>query len=227
MWRLQFSYPVVAITGSVGKTSTKEMLSSILQLHGKPYIASYGNENTKIGVALNVLRMRPFHEIALFELGVSRRGEMVELVNIVRPTTAIITNIGHQHMDGLGSLHDIALEKREVFKCFTENSIGIINGDQPLLAQVSYVHPVIKCGAKTTNQIQARKIKITDSQVTFSLRIYKRKHQIKLPQPHMGAVFNSLTAKAAAQLLGIPDDTIIQAIQSSGVVGSRFETATS
>lgn len=143
-WREQFTYPVVSITGSVGKTSTKELLANILTLSGKPFIASLGNQNTKIGLALNMLRMRDYHEAAIFELGISKRGEMAELAYLVQATTALITNIGHQHMDGLGSLHDIALEKRDIFKYFTEKNIGIIHGDQQFLFNVSYPFPVVK-----------------------------------------------------------------------------------
>lgn len=222
-WRLQFNYPVIAITGSVGKTSTKEFLSQIMIHAGKKYLVSNGNQNTKIGLALNMLRMRVEHELAIFEIGISRRGEMAELANLLRPTSAAITNIGHQHMDGLGSLNDIALEKRDVFKYFTENSIGIINGDQPILAHVSYQHPVIKFGSKTTNQIQARKMRVSGSHISFVLKIYKKKYSIVLDHPHVGAVFNVLTATAAAHWLGISDEIIIKAIQKPCVVEGRFE----
>lgn len=222
-WRLQFNYPVVAITGSVGKTSTKEILSQIMLHAGKKYLVSNGNQNTRIGIALNMLRMRVDHELAIFEIGISKRGEMAELASLLRPTSAAITNIGHQHMDGLGSLNDIALEKRDVFKYFTENSIGIINGDQPILAHVSYQHPVIKCGSKTTNQIQARKMRVSGSHISFVLKIYKNKYSIVLDHPHVGAVFNVLTATAAAHWLGISDDIIIKAIQKPCIVAGRFE----
>jgi UDP-N-acetylmuramoyl-tripeptide--D-alanyl-D-alanine ligase len=222
-WRAQFNYPVIAITGSVGKTSTKELLSQIMAVAGKNYLASYGNQNTKIGLALNMLRMKKEHELAIFELGISRRGEMSELSNLLRPTSAAITNIGHQHMDGLGSLSDIALEKRDVFKYFTEDSIGIINGDQPILAHVSYQHPVIKFGSKTTNQIQARKMRVSGSHISFVLKIYKKKYSIVLDHPHVGAVFNVLTATAAAHWLGVSDEVIIAAIQKPCIVEGRFE----
>lgn len=222
-WREQFNYPVLAITGSVGKTSTKEFVSHIMLHHGKNYFVSHENQNTKIGIALNMLRMQPEHELAIFEIGISKRGEMVELAHMLRPTTAVITNIGHQHMDGLGSLNDIALEKRDVFKYLTEESIGIINGDQAILSHVSYQHPVIKFGSKTTNQIQARKIRIADSQITFVLKIYKKKYLITLNRPHTGAVFNALAATAAAHWLGVPDDVIVHAIQQPCVVAGRFE----
>lgn len=222
-WRAQFNYPVVAITGSIGKTTTKELLAQILAIHGKQYLISCENQNTKIGVSLNLLRMRKEHNAAIFEVGISKRGEMDELANIVRPTTAMITNIGHQHMDGLGSLTDIALEKRNIFKYFTEDSIGIINGDQSILANVSYRHPVIKFGSKTTNQIQARKIRVSGSHISFVLKIYKKKYSIILKQPHVGTVFNVLAATATAHLLEVPDETIVKAIQLPLVVTGRFE----
>jgi UDP-N-acetylmuramoyl-tripeptide--D-alanyl-D-alanine ligase len=205
-WRLQFSYPVIAITGSVGKTSTKEMLAQIMTYAQKKYLVSYGNQNTKIGLALNMLRMRADHELAIFEVGISKRGEMAELAKLLNPTSAVITNIGHQHMDGLGSLHDIAL----------------INGDQPI-ANVSYQHPVIKFGSKTTNQIQARKMRVSGSHISFILKIYKNKYSIVLDHPHVGVVFNVLTATAAAHWLGVSDEIIICAIQKPCVVAGRFE----
>lgn len=222
-WRAQFTYPVVAITGSVGKTSTKELLAQIMTVCGKKFLVSYGNQNTKIGLALNMLRMRADHELAIFEVGISKRGEMAECATFLRPTKAVITNIGHQHMDGLGSLHDIALEKRDVFKYFTENSIGVINGDQPILSHVSYQHPVIKCGSKTTNQIQARKMRVSGSYISFVLKIYKNKYSIVLGNPHVGAVFNVLAATAVAYWLGVPDDIIVKAVQQPCVVAGRFE----
>lgn len=223
-WREQFTYPVVSITGSVGKTSTKELIANILTLAGKPCIASYANQNTKIGLALNMLRMREHHEAAIFELGISKPGEMAEMAYLVQATSAIITNIGHQHMDGLGSLQGIALEKRDIFKYFTEKNIGIIHGDQPLLCNVSYPFPVVKFGLKTINQLQARKIRVENSCVKFVLKIYKNKYQIVLSQPHMGSVFNSLAAASAAHLLGVSEDIIVRAIQAPLQVAARFES---
>lgn len=222
-WRAQFRYPVIAITGSVGKTSTKELVAHMCALQGLQYVASHGNQNTKIGLSLNMLRMRPYHQVAIFEVGINKRGEMIELARMVKSTTAIITNIGHTHMEGLGSLADIATEKRDLFKFFTEESIGIINGDQPVLAQVGYIHPVIKFGTKTTNQIQARKIQTKTDRITFVLKIYKEKFAIEVNNVHSGAIFNALAATAAAHMLGIPNDVIIKAIQTPPVVAGRFE----
>ncbi len=222
-WRAQFSYPLVALTGSVGKTSTKQIISNILALHGVEYISSYRNQNTLVGVALNIFKMREKHQVAIFELGISKRGEMAELARIVRPTIGLIINIGHAHMEGLGSLQDIALEKKDIFKYFTEKSIGMVNGDQGLLANVAYVHPVIKFGTKTINQIQARKIHISNKHISFILKIYKQRCPIVLKQTHEGAIFNSLAAAAIAHLLDIPIDTIAQGIQMPMIIAGRFE----
>ncbi len=222
-WRDQFSYPVIGITGSVGKTSTKEILSAMLRANGTSFCSSEGNQNTRVGVALNIFKMRAHHQAAIFEMGITKRGEMAELAKIVRPTTAVITNIGHSHMEGLGSLADIALEKRDIFKYFSEKSVGIINGDQPLLASVGYIHPVAKFGSKTINQIQARKVHITSTGISFVLKIYKEKYQIMLQNPHEGAVMNSLAAATVAYLLKVPTSTIIKSIQQPVTVAGRFE----
>jgi UDP-N-acetylmuramoyl-tripeptide--D-alanyl-D-alanine ligase len=223
VWRAQFDIPVIAVTGSVGKTSTKELLARILALNGTNCLVAHGNQNTKIGIALNILRMRAHHQMALFEVGISKRGEMAELAALLKPTTGIITAIGHCHMEGLGSLADIALEKRDLFKYFSEKSIGIINGDQSLLTNVGYAHPVIKFGSKTVNQIQARKIHVGHKNITFSLKIYKDKFAITLGHVHEGAVFNSLAAAAAAHLLGVSNEVIVKAIEQPITVPGRFE----
>lgn len=223
-WRAQFSIPVVGITGSIGKTSTKEMLANIVKLAGKNVIASQGNQNTAIGLAINILRMRADHEIALFEMGVSKRGEMARMAEIVKPTTAIITAIGHSHMEGLGSLSDIANEKRDIFKYFKESNIGVINGDTPILSTISYNHPIVKFGCKTTNQVQARKIQTNTTATTFVLKLYKERHKIILDTNHLGRVFNALASAAAAYLLEIPSEIIVKGIQVPLHISGRFES---
>lgn len=222
-WRAQFAYPVVAITGSVGKSTTKEILANVLRLNKTEHMVSHANQNTQIGVALNILRLRSHHQVGIFEVGISTRGEMAKIADLLRPTTALITNIGHSHMEGLGSLADIALEKRDIFKYFTEESIGIINGDQSVLADVGYIHPVIKFGAKTINQIQARKINVSGDHISFVLKIYRQKFPILLKNTHTGRVFNALAAAAAAQLLKVPSAVIAQGIALPVEIPGRFE----
>ena len=176
-----------------------------------------------MGIALNILKLRPEHEVGLFEIGINKRGEMAQKAAMVNPTSAVITFIGHSHMEGLGSINDIAAEKRDIFKCFKEDSIGIINGDYPLLAGVSYPHPVLKFGTKTTNQIQARKIRVQDDQTHLILKIYKEKCPIVLQTNHSGVLCNTLAAVAVATKLGISFSTIVKAIQQPLFVPGRFE----
>ena len=222
-WRQQFQYPVVGITGSVGKSSTKTILANILHLQNVPYLCSEDNQVSLVDMAVQLCNMRAHHKVAIFELSISKRGHMAELAAMVNPTIGLITNIGHAHMEGLGSLQDIALEKKDIFKYFTEKSIGIVNGDQPLLAQAAYVHPVIKFGTKTINQIQARKIHVSSKHISFILKIYKYKYPIILNNTHEGSIFNSLAAAAVSYLLNINVDNIIRGIQLPIAITGSFE----
>ena len=222
-WRKEFEFPVVAITGSVGKTSTKEILSNIISLSGKKYFVSSGNQNTLIGVILNILKLNQGYSGAIFELGINKRGEMEKLVELLKPTLAIITAIGHSHMAGLGSVNDIAIEKRQIFKLFKENNIGIVNGDQFLLASIGYKHPVLKFGCKTTNQVQARKVKVTEDGLNIVLKLYNKKYNIIVPIFSINYVYNYLAAASAALLLNISDEIIIKAIQRPIKIKGRFE----
>lgn len=214
---------IIAITGSVGKTSTKELLARIFNAHQMNVLVSPENQNTLLGIALTLLKLRPHHRAAIFEVGISRQGEMAQIADFLRPTHAIITAIGHCHMEGLGSFSDIAFEKRQIFKHFTEENIGILNGDQSVLSQVSYKHPIIKFGAKTTNQIQARKVRVVNNTIHFTLKMYKDKCTIVLPHTHAAAVWNILAATAVARLLDVPAQTIVKTIQEPIAIKERFE----
>jgi len=228
-WRSQFSYPVVGITGSLGKTTTKELIANIFKLHKMSYIASEGNLNTVIGLAVTLLRMRADHQIAVVEMGISRRGEMAQLAAMARPTTAVITALGHSHMEGLGSLADIAAEKREIFRYLGENGIGIINGDQPLIGGVTYAggiaytHPVIKFGSKMINHIQARQIQVQQKGLTFVLKLYQERRRVHLASENQARVYNALAAAAVGNFFGVPLDTIVRGLEQGVEVPGRFE----
>ncbi len=222
-WRNRFNIPIIGITGSVGKTSTKELLATIMRRHGKRYYASQKNQNTAIGVAMNILAMDLELEGAIFEVGISRKSEMAGMAQMLRPTNALITTVGHSHTSGLGGINEIAIEKRKIFSCFSEHDIGFVHGDIPVLGQVAYVHPVIKFGLKSTNQIQARKIAIGESTINFVLKIYGEKFKVQLPTTHTGAIMQSLAACAVATHLGVPAHTIIECLTNLSPVAGRFE----
>jgi len=222
-WRRCFTCPVVGITGSVGKTSTKEILGNMVRASGKRCLVSQGNQNTLIGMSLNILMLRPEHEVAVFEMGISKRGEMAKLAELAAPTMGVITAIGHSHMEGLGSIMDIAAEKRDIFKYLPENGIGVIDGDQPLLATISYRHPVIKFGRKMVNQVQARKIQHTQEGVQFQLKIYDERHLVELATQNSARIQNVLAAATAAHALGISLESTYQGIMVPLTSTGRFK----
>lgn len=222
-WRAQFLYPVIGITGSVGKTTACSLIRTILTNAGMAVLSPIANYNSLIGAALTVLRMRDTHQAALIEMGINKRGEMAQLAAMVRPSIALITSVGHAHMEGLGSIADVAAEKRDIFKFFKPNNIGIINGDQLLLASVSYTHPVIKFGLKTTNQVQARKIVHNSENSSFVLKIYGQKYSVTVPSNHTSAVLNSLAAATVAYYVQVPIEIILRTIQEFVVIAGRNE----
>ena len=223
-WRVQFTYPLIGITGSIGKTSTKTLLTRIIEQAEKKVFTAHGNQNTLLGIALNMAHLTSEYEMAVFEVGINKRGEMEHIVAHLQPTTALITCVAHCHMEGLGTLNDIATEKRKIFSHFKEISIGIINGDQSQLAGVGYAHPVIKFGLKTTNQIQARKIKYQDTHMNCTLKIYGEKYQVTIPGNHQGMMNNILASVAMANYLGIDHQTILQTVQAPVLPARRYQS---
>lgn len=221
-WRLQFFYPIVAVTGSVGKTTTKEMVRNILSLSGLKYVVSSGNQNTLIGVSLNILKLNHEHNFGVFEVGISTCGSMKEIAQLLKPTISLITNVGHGHMAGLGDVTSVAREKREIFAFFSPANIGVINGDQPELAAVSYNHLILRFGKKTTNQIQARKIKSENNVTSFILKIYNQKYAVSLPSCNLSRVNNALGAISIGYLLKISNEILIAGVQKPVDVAGRF-----
>ena len=228
-WRQKFSFPVIGITGSLGKTTTKEMLANILSVAKYKAFVSFKNQNTVIGLSLNILKMQKNYKAAIFELGINGVGEMDELVDILQPTTALITSINNAHTHGLKNLQGVAKEKKKIFKHFKQNNIGIINGDQPILSKVFYDYPVVRFGLKTKNQIQARQVRVEQNNeqqklcISYNLKLYSNKKRIFLNGNHIGLVNNSLAASSIANLLDISFEDIVKGLQTYKAFENRFE----
>lgn len=131
-----FSLPVVGITGSVGKTTTKEMVAAALQT-GLCTLKTAGNMNSQIGVPRMMCRLGAEHEIAVIEMGMSMPGEMERLVRVARPESAVMTNIGVSHIGQLGSKENIRREKLNIINAFPDGGVLFLNGDDPMLAQAA------------------------------------------------------------------------------------------
>jgi UDP-N-acetylmuramoyl-tripeptide--D-alanyl-D-alanine ligase len=228
-WRDLLTCPVIGVTGSVGKTTTKEMLRSILKAANIPSYVSYKNYNTVIGVSYNLLRAPRASQAVVLEMGISVKGEMQQEAAIVRPDYAVITAIAHCHLEGLGgTIQAVSHEKRQIFSQFTAKNVGIIHGDQPLLTDSNYAHPIAKFGLKTRNQVQGRKISVRQQgdgvlYVDFVLKLYGDKAPVTLTGCPQDAVMNALAASTVAYFLKIPLSAIVQGLENYRSFDSRFQ----
>ena len=131
-YRSQFDSPVVAVTGSVGKTTTKDMVAAVL---GEKYhvLKTDGNFNNNIGLPMTIFRLERTHEIAVLEMGMNHMGEIDYLTRIARPDVAIITNVGDAHIENMGCRENTLKAKAEIFAGMTGKGVAVLNGDDPLL----------------------------------------------------------------------------------------------
>ncbi len=131
-WRSRFALPLIAVTGSNGKTTTKEMIASILHAaHPGAVLATRGNYNNDIGLPLTLLRLQAKHRVAIIEMGMNHPGEIAYLAGIARPTVAVITNAQRAHLAGMGTLEAVATEKGSIFSGLDENGVAVFNADDP------------------------------------------------------------------------------------------------
>jgi UDP-N-acetylmuramoyl-tripeptide--D-alanyl-D-alanine ligase len=129
-WRGRFNIPVIAVAGSNGKTSTKEMTAAILAQAGA-CLATRGNLNNHIGVPLTLLRLAPEHRFAVIEMGANHTGDVAALVEVAAPSIALITNAGAEHLEGFGSLESVARAEGEVIEALPASGTAVINADDP------------------------------------------------------------------------------------------------
>ncbi|MBC7983439.1 MAG: UDP-N-acetylmuramoyl-tripeptide--D-alanyl-D-alanine ligase, partial [Candidatus Obscuribacterales bacterium] len=128
VWRESFAIPVIAVTGSNGKTTTKEMLGAIMA-RGGACLVTQGNLNNHIGVPLTLLRLAATHRSAVIEMGANHQGEIAALAAIARPTVGIITNAGAAHLEGFGGLDGVARGKGELLRALSANGVAVVNAD--------------------------------------------------------------------------------------------------
>ncbi|HLA34938.1 MAG TPA: Mur ligase family protein, partial [Rhodocyclaceae bacterium] len=143
-WRGLFDIPVIGVTGSNGKTTVKEMCAAIFRMHfdaeGDSVLATQGNFNNDIGLPLTLLRLRASHRAAVIEMGMNHRGEIDYLSRLTAPTVALVNNAQRAHLAGLGSLHEVALAKGEIFAGLSDDGVAVVNADDahaPLWRQLA------------------------------------------------------------------------------------------
>jgi UDP-N-acetylmuramoyl-tripeptide--D-alanyl-D-alanine ligase len=127
-WRMRFTLPLIGVTGSNGKTTTKELIGAILSQLG-PCLITRGNLNNHIGVPLTLLQLQPTHRFAVIEMGANHQGEIAHLASLAAPTIGIVTNAGAAHLEGFGSLQGVASGKGEMFRALPTDGVAVINAD--------------------------------------------------------------------------------------------------
>lgn len=222
-YRRSLDIKVVGISGSVGKTSTKEMIASVLS-QKYSVLKTEGNFNNEIGLPLTVFNIREEHEIAVLEMGISDFGEMTRLAKIARPDICVFTNIGVAHIESLGSRDGILKAKTEMIGYMNPEGTIIVNGDDDKLsayAPENGLTPVCfgldpSCPFHT-EKITGRGLKGTD--VTFVTPRSSFQAHISIPGKHM--IYNALAATAAGYALGMSDEEIAQGIESNVPIAGR------
>jgi len=198
--RSHFNIPVVAVTGSNGKTMVKEMIASILSAKYR-VLKNAGTENNHVGVPRTILKLDASHEMIVLEMGMNHLGEIAALGRIARPDIAVITNIGPSHLEFLGSLRNIFKAKRELLRCLSNDGTAVLNGDDPFLATVRQKDiPIVTFGFSQGCHFRATKVSYSNTSVRFCV---KRDHVFELRLPGRHSVYNALAAIAACSRFGL------------------------
>jgi UDP-N-acetylmuramoyl-tripeptide--D-alanyl-D-alanine ligase len=227
-WRRQFPLPLVAITGSNGKTTTKEMLGAILSQAGR-CLVTRGNLNNHIGVPLMLLELDAGHRFAVIEMGASAQGEIAHLAGLAEPTVGLITNVGAAHLEGFGGLDGVARGKGELFRSLASTGTAVINLDEPYAAEWranTTAAQIITFGLSGHAQVSARDIESSIGDQGFTTRLTlvtpfgSRKLELQVAGMHN--VRNALGAAAAALSTGATLDHIVTGLGAMRAVAGRL-----
>jgi len=221
--RSLYDIPVVAITGSVGKTSTKDIISSVMS---KKYnvLSTIGNFNNHIGLPLTLLKLKD-HNAMCIEMGMNHFGELKILTNILKPTIAVITNIGTAHIGNLGSRENILKAKLEILEGLTTKNV-IINNDNDLLNKwnkENNKYNVITYGINNESIFIANNINLDINKSSYDVIIDNKKYTININVPGEHFIYNSLCALSVGKLLDIDNEDIIDGILKFKLSSKRME----
>lgn len=235
-WRKRFNLPLIAITGSVGKTTTKEMTASILS-QGRQVLKTPVNFNNEIGVPLTLLQLQPEHKVAVVEFGMRGTGQIRYLTEITAPTVGVITNVGISHMELLGSAQAIAAAKGELLDAMDANSVAILNCESeyyPFLRKkvIQNVTFGIECGdvhavdIQTEGEMLSFRLWLPDAldQVASGMPVADTGQwlEIRMPTPGVHNVLNALAAASAAACVGATSEDIVTGLASLDMVAGRM-----
>ncbi len=222
--RQAFGAPVVAITGSLGKTTTKEIAATLLGTLG-PLLKTEGNLNNQYGLPLTLLRLLPEHRAAVLELGMNHAGELRRLTGLARPDVAVITCVAPVHLEFFDSLEAIAAAKAEVLEGLGPRGVAVLNADDERLRRLGGAHPgrVVWFGRERACDVSAENWRGSLAGMRFDLRLGGRVLDVALPLAGAHNLTNFLAAAAAAHVAGVAPEAIAAAASRVGPAPHRGE----
>lgn len=223
--RSLYNIPVIGITGSVGKTSTKDIIAGVMKTKYN-VLKTDANYNNEIGLPLTILKLKE-HDALVLEMGMSSFGEISWLTQIAKPTTAVITVIGSSHIGELGSRENILKAKLEILEGLSKNGALIINNDNDLLNLWNQnnkdTHRHITYGIENQSNLIAKNIKINENGSSFTVEIQGKQYTVSVPVAGKHFIYNSLAAIAVGLENNIEIEKIIQGISNFSLTKSRME----
>lgn len=229
-WRARYRLPVVAVTGSNGKTTVKEMIAAILGRRGAVLVTE-GNLNNDIGVPLTLLRLREEHRYAVIELGANHPGEIDYVARLTRPSVGVVTNAGRAHLEGFGSLEGVARAKGELFQALGQDGVAVLNADDrfaPLWSALIGARRTVRFGTVPAAEVSvvagSEHTEFGDEVTTrFTLRIPEGELPVRLQLCGRHNVINACAAAAAALAVGADGEDIQQGLAGLQPVQGRLQ----
>ena len=222
-YRNKFDLPVVQVTGSAGKTTTKEMIASVLSQRYNT-LRTEGNFNNDIGAPLTLLRLMPEHQAAVIETGMNHFGEIRYLGEMVRPDIAVITNVGDAHIENLGNTRQgILRAKCEIFENLTPEGIAVLNGDDELLNTVTLPQTILRCGVGDGCGVRVTDIDDRGLEgVACTVTIEGEHYRLTTSAPGRYMIYPMAMAAAIGRRLGLTREEIAAGVAAYTTVGSRM-----
>ncbi len=226
-WRSMFTIPLVAITGSNGKTTVKEMLASILRAHSGAdgVLSTRGNFNNDIGMPAMLLELEPRHRFAVIEMGMNHLGEISYLTRLAHPTIALVNNAGTAHIGELGSVEAIARAKGEIYSGLDANGVAIINADDAFAdywRSLIGAKRLVEFGLARHADVSAR-YELSETGSLLTVQTPQARFAVTLQVPGLHNVKNALAAVAAASVLDVADESIIKGLAEYQGVDGRLQ----
>ena len=216
-YRSLFNIPVVALTGSSGKTTTKDMLASCLSIKYKT-LKTEGNFNNEIGLPLTVFNIEEDTEVAVLEMGMNHFGEIRNLSEIAKPDIALITNIGVSHIENLGNREGILRAKYEIFDYLKQNGIKVLNGDDDMLCTLKEENDKIKTYFYSINrQLDAYATNIKENGIngiSATINYFNKSFNVLLNFPGKHMISNALAVTLVCESLGLKEDEIKKGLET-------------